>query len=54
MIGVALLAAVLATVVLRVRSRVYRRMAEEEQRDTDHDGIPEFYQQHEPGQGSAR
>ena len=49
-----LLAAVLATVVLRVRSRVYRRMAEEEQRDTDHDGIPDVYQQHEPGQGSAR
>ena len=39
---------------LRVRSRVYRRMAEEEQRDTDDDGIPDVYQQHEPGQGSAR
>jgi hypothetical protein len=23
---------------------VYRRMAEEEQRDTDHDGIPDVYE----------
>jgi len=49
-----LLAATLASVVLRVRSRVYRRMAEEEQRDTDDDGIPDVYQQHEPGPGSTR
>ena len=39
-----LLAAALATVVLRIRNRVYRRMAEEEQRDTDRDGIPDVYQ----------
>jgi Na+:H+ antiporter, NhaA family len=36
--------AVLATVVLRIRNRVYGRMAEEEQRDTDRDGIPDVYQ----------
>jgi NhaA family Na+:H+ antiporter len=46
-----LLAAALATVVLRVRSRVYRRMDEDEQRDADHDGVPDVYQQREPGQG---
>ena len=39
-----LLAAGLATGVLRIRNQVYRRMAEEEQRDTDHDGIPDVYQ----------
>ena len=39
-----LLAAALATGVLRIRNRVYRRMAEEEQRDTDRDGIPDVYQ----------
>lgn len=40
-----LLAAALATVVLRVRSRVYRRIADAERRDTDNDGIPDVYQQ---------
>ncbi len=38
-----LLAAVLAAVVLRLRNRVYRRLAEEEARDDDHDGIPDVY-----------
>ncbi|MBF4163230.1 Na+/H+ antiporter NhaA [Nocardioides acrostichi] len=37
-------AALLATVVLRTRNRVYRRLWEEEQRDDDHDGIPDVYQ----------
>lgn len=39
-----LLAALLATVVLRIRNRVYRRMCAEEEADTDHDGIPDVYQ----------
>ena len=40
-----LVAAFLATVVLRLRNRVYRRIAEEETRDDDHDGVPDIYQQ---------
>ena len=39
-----LAAALLATVVLRLRNRVYRRICEEESRDDDHDGIPDVYQ----------
>src|SRR3712207_4749884 len=39
-----LLAALLATVVLRLRNRRYRRMFEEERVDRDHDGIPDVYQ----------
>ena len=39
-----LLAALLATVVLRARSRIYRRMEEEETQDADDDGIPDVYQ----------
>ncbi|MGF0319197.1 Na+/H+ antiporter NhaA [Nocardia fluminea] len=39
-----IVAAVLATVVLRVRNRVYRALAEAEQRDDDGDGIPDVYQ----------
>jgi len=39
-----LLAALLATVVLRIRNRVYRRMHEEEQVDSDDDGVPDVYQ----------
>ena len=44
-----LLAAALATVVLRVRNRVYRRLAEIETRDDDADGIPDVYQRGERG-----
>ena len=44
-----LLAAALATVVLRVRNRVYRRLAEIETRDDDADGIPDVYQREERG-----
>jgi NhaA family Na+:H+ antiporter len=40
-----LLAALLATVVLRLRNRRYRRIAEEERVDSDRDGIPDVYQQ---------
>ncbi|WP_167005498.1 Na+/H+ antiporter NhaA [Mumia sp. ZJ430] len=38
-------AALLATVLLRLRNRRYRRLYEEETRDTDHDGVPDVYQQ---------
>jgi len=37
-------AAVLASVLLRLRDRRYRRIAEEESRDTDADGVPDVYQ----------
>lgn len=39
-----LLAALLAAVALRLRSRVYRRIQEAETVDRDHDGIPDIYQ----------
>ncbi|BCJ76498.1 Na(+)/H(+) antiporter NhaA [Catellatospora sp. IY07-71] len=37
-------AALLAAVVLRLRDRAYRKLAEAERVDTDHDGIPDVYQ----------
>ncbi|MEV0434944.1 Na+/H+ antiporter NhaA [Nocardia sp. NPDC050413] len=37
-------AAVLATIVLRARNRVYRTLAEAESRDEDGDGVPDVYQ----------
>jgi NhaA family Na+:H+ antiporter len=40
-----LIAATLATVVLRVRTRTYRRLWEAENADRDHDGIPDVYQE---------
>ena len=39
-----LVAATLASVVLRLRNRHYRLVEAEEQLDTDHDGIPDAYQ----------
>jgi Na+:H+ antiporter, NhaA family len=39
-----LTAAVLAAVVLRLRNRVYRRIALEEQRDEDGDGVPDCFE----------
>ena len=36
-------AAVLAAVLLRIRNRHYRQLWEEENRDDDHDGIPDIY-----------
>jgi NhaA family Na+:H+ antiporter len=39
-----LLAALLAAAVLRARNAVYRRIAEEEARDDDADGVPDVYQ----------
>jgi NhaA family Na+:H+ antiporter len=38
-----LLSALLATVVLRVRNRRYRRICAEEEQDTDADGVPDVY-----------
>ncbi|MEV4176061.1 Na+/H+ antiporter NhaA [Nonomuraea sp. NPDC049709] len=38
-----LAAALLATVILRLRARVYRRIHEVETADADHDGIPDLY-----------
>ena len=40
-----LASALLAAVVLRTRNRVYRRFAELETEDPDHDGIPDAFQQ---------
>ena len=39
-----LTAAVLASVLLRIRNRTYRRICEQEDTDTDQDGIPDIYQ----------
>ena len=39
------LAALLATLVLTGRNRQYRQAEEEEKVDSDHDGIPDVYQQ---------
>ncbi len=39
-----LLSALLATIVLRIRNRHYRRICGEEERDVDADGVPDIYQ----------
>jgi NhaA family Na+:H+ antiporter len=38
------LAALLAALILRARNRVYRKLCEAEERDSDHDGTPDVYQ----------
>lgn len=43
-----LTAALLASVVLRLRNRVYRRIQALEERDTDADGVPDVFQDNEP------
>ncbi|MGE0295981.1 Na+/H+ antiporter NhaA [Pseudonocardia sp.] len=43
-LGGSLVAALLATVVLRIRNAHYRRLCDEEERDDDHDGIPDVYE----------
>lgn len=43
-----LIAATLATVLLKVRNAKYRRMWEDEERDEDQDGIPDIYEEDEP------
>jgi NhaA family Na+:H+ antiporter len=37
-------AAVIAAVLLRIRNKHYRALWDEENQDTDHDGIPDIYQ----------
>ncbi|MGX5213741.1 Na+/H+ antiporter NhaA [Streptomyces violaceus] len=43
-----LIAATLATVLLKVRNDKYRRLWEDEERDEDLDGIPDVYEEHDP------
>ncbi|MEU6774213.1 Na+/H+ antiporter NhaA [Streptomyces sp. NPDC046759] len=43
-----LIAAVCATVLLKMRNAKYRRLCEEEERDEDLDGIPDVYEQDDP------
>ncbi|WP_030615835.1 Na+/H+ antiporter NhaA [Streptomyces sclerotialus] len=43
-----LTAAVLATVLLKIRNAKYRRLYEEENRDDDRDGIPDIYEEGTP------
>ncbi|AZS85922.1 Na+/H+ antiporter NhaA [Streptomyces griseoviridis] len=43
-----LIAALLATVLLKIRNAKYRRMCEAEERDEDLDGIPDIYEQDDP------
>ena len=45
-------AALLATVVLRIRNRAYRRIHEAETADRDHDGTPDVYDAPDPGSGT--
>lgn len=47
-----LTAALIATVVLRIRNATYRRICREEERDEDHDGIPDVYQR-DPAPGES-
>ena len=50
-----LIAALLATVVLRIRDRHYRRLCAEESLDADADGIPDVYQRDvAPGDPASR
>src|SRR6478609_4996120 len=44
-LAASLIAALLATVVLRTRNRQYRLAEELEQVDSDHDGVPDVYQE---------
>ncbi|MEU6139974.1 Na+/H+ antiporter NhaA [Streptomyces sp. NPDC047081] len=43
-----LVAATLATVLLKIRNAKYRRLVEAEERDEDLDGIPDIYEQDDP------
>jgi NhaA family Na+:H+ antiporter len=48
-LGGSVTAAVLASVVLRARNRVYRRLCEAEERDADGDGVPDVHQRRADG-----
>ncbi|MER6446281.1 Na+/H+ antiporter NhaA [Streptomyces venezuelae] len=43
-----LIAALIASVMLKLRDRKYRSLTEAEERDEDHDGIPDIYEEHNP------
>ncbi|MFD9046922.1 Na+/H+ antiporter NhaA [Streptomyces zaomyceticus] len=43
-----LIAAVLASVLLKLRVRKYQALVSDEERDDDHDGIPDIYEQDNP------
>ncbi|MEV7276868.1 Na+/H+ antiporter NhaA [Streptomyces sp. NPDC093111] len=43
-----LIAAVLASMLLKLRVRKYRTLIEDEERDEDHDGIPDMYEEDNP------
>ncbi len=43
-----LIAALVATVLLKIRNARYRRLWEAEERDEDLDGIPDIYEEHDP------
>lgn len=43
-----LIAALTAGALIRARNRRYRELAEEEERDEDHNGIPDVYEQDDP------
>ncbi|GAA1357574.1 Na+/H+ antiporter NhaA [Streptomyces beijiangensis] len=43
-----LIAAVVAAALLKARNRKYRALCEDEERDDDHDGIPDIYEQDKP------
>ncbi|MEV0410196.1 Na+/H+ antiporter NhaA [Streptomyces sp. NPDC050448] len=43
-----LIAAVVASVVLKLRNRTYQALTEDEERDEDLDGIPDIYEQDKP------
>ncbi|MFE7133472.1 Na+/H+ antiporter NhaA [Streptomyces sp. NPDC057638] len=43
-----LIAAVLAAFLLKLRVRTYRALVDDEERDDDHDGIPDIYEQENP------
>jgi NhaA family Na+:H+ antiporter len=47
-LGGSLVSALLAAVVLRIRNGHYRRLWNDEQRDSDADGVPDVYQQDDP------
>ncbi|MGC4980387.1 MULTISPECIES: Na+/H+ antiporter NhaA [unclassified Streptomyces] len=42
------IAAVLATALLKIRNSTYRSLCEAEERDEDHDGIPDIYEEDKP------
>ena len=44
MLAGSLLAAAIAAVILRLRNRIYRKLCEAEEMDSDHDGTPDVWE----------